>query len=319
MSTIRRTVLAAALCVLALAGLLPTAAAAAAERTLLSETITEPGWRAYKLRSDGSQYRISWLMPKANKPVSVAAWLYDTTDNGDPYMRSGFTWTSFAYQDAHYYDVQVVDGVGVQEDTQGTVYEATTPIMIGNSLPGTPANPKTYTLMLWWAGDTDNGIDFKMVTDGGVRLGEMTSGPEVYLLMSKDFDATANAGVQRTLPPMNGYPNGIGGGARATANATRTITTKGSLIGSWRAISGPPLAAQANALLVTRPNGSTLVCDCSWYQYGFAGLASGKYTFTQSGAGAGVGLFGDMLFAGADVTFPTCEDHLCFPDEQPAR
>ena len=95
---VRRSRLAAVTVLLLIVALLPTAAAGAEEpqvRTLLSEVMTKPGWRAYKVRSDGNWFKVRFDIPKANKPVQVGGYYYRADDT----FLKGFTHTAFVYQD----------------------------------------------------------------------------------------------------------------------------------------------------------------------------------------------------------------------------
>jgi hypothetical protein len=308
--------LAAALCLLFVVALLPTVATAApVKTTLLSETVTKPHWRAYKLHSDGSNYTIKWLLPRANEPVNVGAWIFEKDSNFEDYLRSGFDYTAYVYQDAHHYDLNVAPGVGARDDVQRNVYDATTSITLGNMLPPTPDRPATYTLVLWWTGDVENGVQFEMSTDGGVRLGAMTTGTGVQLLSSKDFAAVANAGTQASIPRDPRFPNGFGGGARAIVGGSHKIDVTGTLIGRWGGAGVPGVSA--DAMLMTTPAGKTVACGCPWYKVGLASNGPGTYTFSQNGAGGGLSMFGDTFLLGIDVTLPICKPAQCFPETAP--
>jgi hypothetical protein len=146
----------------------------------------------------------------------------------------------------------------------------------------------------------------------------MTGGDDAHLLMSSDFNGPADAGVNASAPPSAGYPNGVGGGVRATAGGSETFTIDGTLVGSFM-VAGQ-LAAQANAMTTTTPSGAVLGCGttdpCRWWEMtGPAVMGPGTYTFTQSGAGAGIGAFHDTMLSVVDARFPKCEAADCFPPE----
>lgn len=311
-----RALFASLLFLLVTAALLPSGGAGAAEpaRTLLAETFTKPGWRAYKVRSDGNWLRVQYDVPKSNKPVQIGGFYYQ---GADAFLK-GFTYTAYNYKDAHYYDINVVPGGRLRDEQQRKVYEAERPMMVGDRLPGTPADPKTYTLLLWWSGDTENGVRLRITGEGGVRLGAVTSGTDAHLLMSQDFDAAANGGANASAPPSADYPNGVGGGVRATAGGSKTFTIDGTLIGEF--VMAGSLAVQGNVMTVTPPGGELMDCgitnQCRWWEMGEGKMPPGAYTFTQSGTGAGIGEFHETALAVVDATFPACTGAACFPPEE---
>ena len=146
----------------------------------------------------------------------------------------------------------------------------------------------------------------------------MEGGDDALLLMSSDFDGPADAGINASAPPSADYPNGVGGGVRATVGGTKTFKIDGTLIGSFM-VAGQ-LAVQANVMTTTTPNGALLGCgatdQCRWWEMdGPTAMGPGMYTFTHSGAGAGIGAFHDTMLSVVDARFPTCQGTECFPPE----
>ena len=206
----------------------------------------------------------------------------------------------------------------MEADEQRTVYEAPQMMMVGDHLPGTPEEPQTYTVLLWWSGDPEGGTRLTSTGEGDVRLGAMEGGDDAHLLMSSDFDGVADAGVNASAPPSADYPNGVGAGVRATVGGSETFKIDGTLVGSFM-VAGQ-LAVQANALTTATPSGGVLACgivdQCRWWEMTGPGvMGPGTYTFSQSGAGAGIGAFHDTMLSVVDAVFPACEDALCFPPE----
>ena len=302
---------------IAAASLSAPASAASQPQTVVSERVSTAGWRAYPVSGQGGWIHIRWNLPAADRPVQVGAWTY--TD--DDLLFKGFQWTSFQYQDSHRVAVSASPELRVDVDERRNVYGARQLVGVGDRY-GSAAAPRTFTLLVWFAGDHQHGTDFELVTDGPVQIGEPTTGDGAFLLTSGDFDAAANAAAQASAPRSETFPNGFGGGARGTVLGSKTFEIEGRLIGSFTAAGALPNGAQANLMLVsngewTRDCHGVSQPNCSWMHYAPKGsfansLPPGAYTFSQTGAGVGIGSFGETLLTVLDVRFPACRPS-CLP------
>lgn len=308
------------------AGLLLTLVASlaqAAEKPLiLSDAGTSAKWSSFYIRSDGSVFDVLWRYTTDDRPMGVGMWIY----NLDGTFRGGGSWSQFLYQDSFYYDVDI-QGQEIQGGEVSAAYGYSTQFGMGMLLPGTPAEPKTYIAIAWSIGDLEKGWEFTLRGPDGVQLlrdqetGELiaASGTDSFMHTSGDFEAAANVGVQRSVPRIPGLlPNGFGPGAHVIAQGTLPIEIDDAWLGFVQELRGTWEGHQANSLTVTSANGFTK--DCRWptadarlggtggcYFYEAVGPLSvdrGHYQVNLSGAGAGIGPFGDVFVWGIDAHFP---------------
>jgi hypothetical protein len=294
------------------AGLIQLSPAEAADpplQVLAAGRDTSSQWAAYKIRSNGSQYRVDWTLDVEQDPLQIGLYVYD----GDDDFKNGFTWTAFTYQDSMHYEVNVVPGTPIVGeptiDAEG--YHQT--INIGGHLFGTPEAPKITKVLIWASGDLSGGSEWQLsaapgahlVTDGAGEV-VMTSGTNAFVHLSEDFEGVAKAGTQRRTPPSQ---FGKGVGARAAAVTSKTVEVEHGLIGSFYSPGqGSPVAAAGYAMQVAGPNGyeqNCLTSQCVWFPLKeTSALQAGTYRFDLTGGGAGIGTFGDALLWGVDAHLP---------------
>ena len=311
-------VLMTSLVVAAVMPLAPAHAAPAPLEFLAGGRDTSSQWAAYKIQSNGAQYRLDWTLQVREGPLQIGAYFY----NGDDVFTGGFNWTAFTYQDSSYYEVNAVPGQPIvgEPTIDADGYRQT--VSIGGWLLGSPEAAKFTKVLIWASGDLTRGSEWQLTAAPDARLatdkaGEvaMTSGTNAFVRLSGEFDGTAKAGVQRRVPPT---PVGKGAGARAAALTSETVKVEHSLVGGFKPLGqGSPYSAQGYALQVSGPDGYQQNCQtsqCVWFPLKApAALRPGTYRFDLTGGGAGIGTFGDAMLWGVDAYLPAGGD----PDPTP--
>jgi hypothetical protein len=309
----------ALLLVLAALGSVQVPAALGAEpmHVLMGGTDTSTRWTGYKLTSTGASYQLRWDYEMEKDPVQFGIYFYDSNDT----FKGGFSYTAYTYQNSARYEVNAVPGNPLVGEQNIEAFGYKSFVQIGGPLAGTPEKPEVTKLLIWSSGALSKGLpwEFKatpgaeLVTDLETGLPETTTGSSAFVHLSEDFGGAANVGVQASSPRVpDVVPNGIGPGARASVLGFRTYEVKDSLVGGFVRLApiGPAFGAQANAVMrVTNPSGFQQDCSlfsCSWYHLKpqDGGLTPGPYRFELSGAGVGVGPFGDVLLWGVDAKLP---------------
>ena len=304
--------LAAVLLSLALPGI-----ASAALPDLVARQGASREWVAYKLIGTGGSYELTWTYPVQRDPVHIGILFYNENET----FRGGFHFTSFTYQNAYRAEVNVVPGQPVAVEETRDAFGYAQSVKIGGPIPGTPEQPVVTKILIWVTGAVSGGWNWKMSASPGTELAKvwneeteeweivMTEGTSAFVHLSKEFPSAASAGVQATVPRIpDVLPNGIGPGARATAAAAMTKAIQHTYVGTFAPLGqGTPFGAQANAMTVTEPSGFEKDCrtGCGfWEMKPPAALRAGPYTFRITGAGAGLGPFGDVLLTGVDAHLP---------------
>jgi hypothetical protein len=311
-----RRVVAGVMAALLLVGLIQLSPAQAAEPpmdVLASGRDTTSRWTAYKIRSDGGQYRLNWKYSAHQGPLQMGAYVY----NGDDAFTAGFTWTAFTYQDSSYHEVNVVPGRPIVGEPTIDADGYTQTLGIGGFLFGAPGAPKFTKILIWASGDLKRGSEWELkatrdahvATDGTGEVA-ITTGTEAFVHLSGDFEGAAKAGIQRRLPST---PVGNGGGVRTGALTSKTVEVKHALVGGFAPLGvGSPYSAQGYALQVSGPNQFEQTCQtkpCVWYPLKAPeALPAGTYRFDLTGGGAGIGTFGDAMLWGVDAHLPAGGD-----------
>ena len=295
----------------------PAQAAAAPPKVLAGGRDTSSQWRAYSIRSNGGDYQFDWTMDVKKKPVQIGAYIY----NGDDLFQAGFNWTAFTYQDSSHYEVNVIPGQPIIGEPTIDADGYRQKVSVGGRLYGTEDEPKITKVLVWSSGDLSGGVDWKLSTGPDAAIatenGQVaaTSGKDAFVHLSEDFKGVAKGGVQRRVPPT---PVGSGVGARGAAAMSLTYQVKHAFVGSFSMLgAGSPYAAQAYGLKVSGPDGYEKTCavdQCTWYNAKpTLTPRPGSYRFDLTGAGVGIGTFGDVLLWGVDAYLPPGRD----PDPAP--
>ena len=293
------------------------AAGAEALQPLFGGVDTTTRWTGYKLISSGGEYQLRWDYEAERDPLQFGIYFYDSDDS----FKGGFNYTAYTYQNSARYEVNAVPGnplVG-EQTVEAFGYESF--VQIGGPIAGTPDKPEVTKLLIWSSVSLSKGVSWgfkatpgvELVTDPGSEVPVTTTGSSAFVHLSEDFGGVANAGAQGSVPRVpDVVPNGIGPGARASVLGLRTYEVQNALIGGFVRLApiGPAFGAQANAIMrATNPSGFQQDCSlfsCLWYHLKTkdGGLTPGPYRFELSGAGAGVGPFGDVLLYGVDAHLP---------------
>jgi hypothetical protein len=300
-----------------LLGIVLPGVASAALPDLVSRQGTSREWTAYKLIGSGGSYDLTWTFPVERDPVWIGILFY----NEDDTFRGGFHYSSFTYQNSYRAEVNVLPGQPVAVEETRDAYGYAQSVKISGPVPGTPEQPVVTKILVWVAGAVSGGWSWNLSATPGTELAKvwneeteewelvMTEGTSAFIHLSKEFPNTASAGAQATAPRVpDVVPNGIGPGARVTAGAQMTKTIQHAYVGTFAPLGqGSPFGAQANAMTVTDPSGFEKDCriGCAfWEMKPPAALRAGPYTFRITGAGAGIGAFGDVLLTGVDAHLP---------------
>lgn len=282
-----------------------------------------PGWDAYVLTSEGGRYTFDWTFTVTRDPVQVGLIHYDGQDS----WLGSFHYTSFTYQNSHRYELNAIPGMHVKAEEVRDAYGYQVRITAGGPLPGSPANPETRKLLVWTSGAVEQGWSLSLTGPSSAELARdsetnkliSTSGP-AYVYLSKDLGGAANVGAQGSVPPNDQLPTGMGPGARAAVTAGREFPVSSSLVGGVGKVGeGSPFGAQAATIDIYTPSGFRKQCHlpalvtnegpCAFHHIaGPQALGAGEYRLQFTGAGAGVGPFGDLLFWYLDAHLPSLPD-----------
>jgi hypothetical protein len=309
-----------------LAALTPTSLSAPAhaapqESLLLEDGGNTPGWAAYIVTSEGGSYELDWRFPVTRDPIQIGVLHYDGNDN----WIGGFYYTSFTYQNSHRVEMNAIPGTPVKVEEVRDAYGFQQSIQVGGPLPGSPGSPVARKFLLWTSGAVEEGWTMKLTGPSTADLARdpeteepiSTSGP-AYVYMSKDLGGAANVGVQGSAPPNEQLPNGIGPGARVVAAGSRQFPVSNTLVGGVDQLGQPGAGPGKQAATVDfyTPSGFRKQCHlpalvtnegpCAFYDAaGPKALGAGNYRLQFSGAGAGPGPFGDLLFWYLDAHLPS--------------
>ena len=297
------------------------AQAAPGEKVLLEDGGSTAGWSAYIVSAEGGRYELEWNYKVTRHPVQVGVLHYDGQNNS----LGGFTYTAFTYQNSYRSEVNVLPGQPVKVEEYVDAYGYQQRVVVGGNLPGSEGDAVVRKLVIWTSGAVDQGWTMKLSGPMSADLARdpetqeliSTSGP-AYVYMSKDLGGTANVGAQGSVPRVEGVlPNGTGPGVRGAALARREFPVTRALVGSVQQLGQQgPFGAQAATVDFYTPGGFRKQCHlpalvtnegpCAFYDLaGPQVLGPGQYRLQFTGAGAGLGPFGDLLFWYLDAELPS--------------
>lgn len=286
------------LLVLLTALLLPALPAAAAlpgpasgpARPLLEAGLPGQGWTAAAVSTDGGQVTSTVRLSEVALPFQAGVRIYDAAGA----VVYSATITYLSADEGALVEVAPVDGISVGHDAYVPSSARAAEVEVKVTLNGARSAEHVgdHTIVLWLASRAAREGTWAVAGAPGTSLEGATSGPEVFLATSRDFDGTANV-----------QAGSSGLAARAQVSTRRSVRVRRLLVGSFA-----PVLTSVDVLAVQTPRGTRQcvpTCDFSALS-GPAAAGPGTYVFTLTGAGAGgkVQNVGDVLLGGADLVLP---------------
>lgn len=258
-----------------------------------------PRWVSYKFTTDGSRATLEIGAVKLSRAEFLALYLYDANDA----LKGGLGWISVGWKSGASFDLPVA-GIHIGQVDSPKPDGSMRIILSMNGPASGPPLIGTYKVLMVAAGDAQ-AWDYAL-RGGGLTDVAKDTGDSAFFYLADDFDSIASVRAHEILPiptsplDVSGFSNI---GARASVGARKSLTIADTLIVDFSSAAFGP----SQTFSVAGPNGTT---DCGFFGCGFNAFqgknhhGAGAYTFTTSGANAGLSYMAELTLCGADARLP---------------